>query len=58
MATETAGETTMSADMLAGEQNNRIAPFVSKLYDIVQRFPTVVGFGNDNESIIMHNSKV
>eukprot|EP00614_Pseudopedinella_elastica_P010857 CAMPEP_0172589202 /NCGR_PEP_ID=MMETSP1068-20121228/7989_1 /TAXON_ID=35684 /ORGANISM="Pseudopedinella elastica, Strain CCMP716" /LENGTH=486 /DNA_ID=CAMNT_0013384749 /DNA_START=55 /DNA_END=1515 /DNA_ORIENTATION=+ len=46
----------MSAGM-PPDDDKRVPPFVSKLYDLVQRFPTVCSFGPDGESIIMHNPK-
>ena len=46
------------AKMSGSSESKRMAPFVSKLYDLVQRFPTVCSFGPDGESIIMHNPKV
>ena len=47
----------MSAGM-PPDDDKRVPPFVSKLYDLVQRFPTVCSFGPDGESILMHNPKV
>lgn len=46
----------MSAGM-PPDDDKRVPPFVSKLYDLVQRFPTVCSFGPDGESILMHNPK-
>jgi hypothetical protein len=42
----------------AGGETRRVAPFVSKLYEISMRFPDVCGFGANGDTIIVHDAKV
>ena len=39
-------------------RSRRVAPFVTKLYDICLRFPTVLSFTRAGDAIEIHNPKV
>ena len=40
------------------KRSRRVAPFVTKLYDICLRFPTVLSFTRAGDAIEIHNPKV
>eukprot|EP00613_Pedinella_sp_CCMP2098_P052960 CAMPEP_0171887594 /NCGR_PEP_ID=MMETSP0992-20121227/42546_1 /TAXON_ID=483369 /ORGANISM="non described non described, Strain CCMP2098" /LENGTH=107 /DNA_ID=CAMNT_0012514387 /DNA_START=138 /DNA_END=457 /DNA_ORIENTATION=- len=35
----------------------RVAPFISKLYDIATRHPEMCGFGESGDSLVVHDEK-
>ncbi len=47
----------MTAEERRSSGARRVAPFISKLYEIAARFPEVCGFGESGDTVIVHDPK-